>query len=572
MAAQRLVGDGILIAGGIQLAGDFQLHGGFLRQDGLGVFPALLLSGNHLEIGGGQGRIGHHIDADLIRCFPHAGYRGKLTEEDVCLHIAAIYRDAQQLHPGAAGAVLGAVADEIIVIGIGGEGAVHNLHNAFGIENVHCDRALPVGVVHRGGGRDGYRLVYLGRFRNRAVDRDFRRKVGAPGCLANPHGRRNNLLSILLVDHDEEVIPVGAVKGFVDFQQVGTHIVPLLDDLPLVGVNRYIVDPIFGVRIIELGIHLKLGGIPGQDGPHKFVVCREDQFKIRVQGRIGGALPEGFVQSLSGLGIGPDTGARRSVAPGGAVLIAVPGGADMPPGIQAVLEGGQIAGHLVLEQFQLGVRLFGVVAEGPEIAFAGGVRVVKLGDGFRILGEPCVKGGQVVFHVPAAHAVPAVLGKGGELPGGIIQVHMPGLIIPGDFLAGDGDEFPVLVISIRRFVQETPIVGQGVVDVRQIVVPVADVQQDIVIGHAEEIQGGGFPDMLVRVLRQLYPVTQGGVGMDLPGVELPPHIGDIPAAVGEVSRLCEGLKRQQGCQLNSGQESGGCPFDGFIHGIVPPFS
>ena len=67
--------------------------------------------------------------------------------------------------------------------------------------------------------------------------------------------------------------------------------------------------------------------------------------------------------------------------------------------------------------------------------------------------------------------------------------------------------------------QETPIVGQGVVDVRQIVVPVADVQQDIVIGHAEEIQGGGLPDMLVRVLRQFDPVAQGRMGVDLPGIK-----------------------------------------------------
>lgn len=126
MAAQRLVGDGIFIIGSVQFAGNLQLHGGFGRQDGLRVAPVRIRGGGHLQIGRRQSRVGHHIDADLVRRFPHACHRGKLAENNIRLHIAAVHRDAPQFHAGAAGAVLGAVPDEVVVIGIRGKGSIRD--------------------------------------------------------------------------------------------------------------------------------------------------------------------------------------------------------------------------------------------------------------------------------------------------------------------------------------------------------------------------------------------------------------------------------------------------------------
>ena len=136
---------------------------------------------------------------------------------------------------------------------------------------------------------DGHRLG------DRAVYGDFRRKIGAPGGLADPHGSGYNLLPVLLVDDKKEIIPVGAVKGFVYLQQVAADVIPLLDDLPVVGINHHIVDRVAGVGVVQLGVHGKLGGVSRQDGTHKLVVCRKSQLKVGVQSRIGGTLPESLV-------------------------------------------------------------------------------------------------------------------------------------------------------------------------------------------------------------------------------------------------------------------------------------
>ena len=204
----------------------------------------------------------------------------------------------------------------------------------------------------------------------------------------------------------------------------------------------------------------------------------------------------------------------------------------MPPRVQAVLEGGEIRGHLVLEQVQLGIYLFVIMRKAPEIALPRGIGVVKLGNGLRILRQSGVEGGKIVLHIAASNPIPARFGEGGHLPVGIEQIHMAALVIPGDLLAGDGDESPVLIIPIGCFVQETPVVRQGVVHIGQIIVPVAVVQADVVIRHAEKIQRRVFPDMLIRILRQFLTVAEGGMGVYLPRVKGFPHIGRFAAAVG----------------------------------------
>ena len=186
--------------------------------------------------------------------------------------------------------------------------------------------------------------------------------------------------------------------------------------------------------------------------------------------------------------------------------------------------------------------------------------MVKLSDRFRILGKPGIEGGKVVFPIAAAHPIPASLGESGYFPVGIVQVHVAALVIPGDFFTGDGDKLAVLVVPVGGFMQKAPVIGQGVLDVGQIIVPVSVVQTDVVVCHAEKVQRGGLSDVLVSVLRELYAVASGKYG-NAPG----PCRGVSPyrlcfAAVGQVVRLGGGLERNQNGDSERRQQSGCCAF------------
>lgn len=102
MAAQRLVGDGIFIIGSVQFAGNLQLHGGFGRQDGLRVAPVRIRGGGHLQIGRRQSRVGHHIDADLVRRSPTLATGAnwpKITSACISLRSTVMRRSSTRVLP-----------------------------------------------------------------------------------------------------------------------------------------------------------------------------------------------------------------------------------------------------------------------------------------------------------------------------------------------------------------------------------------------------------------------------------------------------------------------------------------